>query len=118
MPAGAAPAAFHHLKLALAHKKAVALLGALHMEQAAQQLCGAGSLGIVGAVEAHMAQAQIQHGVHSLAAQGGDLIPLTGADHIAFAHPCAAHSHHLLAGKIIAHILGIDAARAHPAGAF
>ena len=61
-----------------------------------------------------MAQLQAQHHVNSLAAHGSDLVPSTGLDLIALAHPGAADSNDLVVAQVVVHVLGVDAAGAHP----
>src|SRR5699024_10611413 len=83
-------------------------------QQTGDGLGSLGSLGLVGTVDADVAQLQAQHGVNGFAAHGRDLIPGTGLDLVALAHPGAAHGNDLVVAQVVVDVLGVDAAGAHP----
>ena len=85
-----------------------------HAQQAGDGLGGLGSLGLVLAVDADVAQLEAQHDINGLAAHCGDLVPGTGLDLVALAHPGAADSDDLVVAQIVVDILGVDTASAHP----
>ena len=115
MAIGAAAGLLHDLKLLVAHKDAGIAGSDLHVQQAADEVCHLHGLFLVLGVDADVHQLQAQHGVNRFLALSGDLCPVAGFDHVALAHPGAAHSEDLVIAQIIVDVLCVDTAGAHPA---
>ena len=103
-----------HALDAVAGEPGLAGLPGGEAQQAGNQL--GGLLGILGvaAGHAHVVQADAQHGLDGLLADGGNLIPLLAVDELLLHHPGAAAGHNLIEGEVIHHVLGVDAAGGHP----
>ena len=112
---GAAAGLLHDLELLVADKDAGVTGSDLHVQHSADQVSHLHGLFLVAGVDTDMQQLQAQHGVNSFLALCGDLCPVAGLDHIALAHPGAAHGKDLVIAQIIVDVLGVDAAGAHPA---
>ena len=111
---GAAARLLHDLEFLLAHEDAAVADLDGHAQQVGDGLGSLGSLGLVSAVDADVAQLQAQHNVNGLTAHSGDLVPGTGLDLVALAHPGAADGDDLVVAQVVVDVLGVDAAGAHP----
>ena len=107
---GAAARLLHDLEFLLAHEDAAVADLDGHAQQVGDGLGSLGSLGLVSAVDADVAQLQTQHNVNGLTAHSGDLVPGTGLDLVALAHPGAADGDDLVVAQVVVDVLGVDAA--------
>ena len=116
MAMGAAARLLHDLELLLADEdRGVARLDR-HIQQRAEGFGRLGGFGLIGRIDADMAELEAEHCIDGFLAHRGDLVPGAGLDLVRLAHPGAADRKDLVIGQVIVDVLGVDAAGAHPLG--